>query len=366
MFLKVDKVLLYISLCIVIIGILMFTSASLGIISKDTDKFLGVLTSQILLGVGGGGILFIATLRTRYTKWKKFAPTLFIISVIFLLLLYVPGLGFSHGGATRWLSIFGFSFQPAELYKVAVVIFTASVMSIQKGNVNDPKKGLLPAGLIILLSALLLIPQPDTKSLVLIITAIGAMYLSAGLKWKYITIIVAILGVLLTLLVVTRPYVMSRFTTFLHPDLDPTGSSWQLRQSLTAVGSGGFLGRGLGQSLQKFSYLPEPQGDSIFAVVGEELGFLGSSIIVILYVFFSLRIFKNAQFTKDYFGKYLLIGAGSLIFFQSFMNIGSSIGIIPLTGVPLVFMSHGGTSLMIFLALLGIIMNITKYSDIEV
>lgn len=164
------------------------------------------------------------------------------------------------------------------------------------------------------------------------------------------------------MLAFVRPYVMERIKTFINPSSDPRGSSYQLQQSLIAIGSGGAFGRGLGQSVQKFNYLPEPQGDSIFAVIGEEFGFLGTTLLLTLYVFFAIRGFKIALRAPDTFSRYLVVGLVTLLTAQSFLNIASLVGLFPLTGVPLVFISHGGTALMVALGAVGIILNVSRYT----
>jgi cell division protein FtsW len=176
-------------------------------------------------------------------------------------------------------------------------------------------------------------------------------------------IIICLIGFgAITVLAFVRPYVMERIKTFINPSSDPRGSSYQLQQSLIAIGSGGAFGRGLGQSVQKFNYLPEPQGDSIFAVIGEEFGFLGTTLLLTLYVFFAIRGFKIALRAPDTFSRYLVVGLVTLLTAQSFLNIASLVGLFPLTGVPLVFISHGGTALMVALGAVGIILNVSRYT----
>lgn len=362
MFAKTDKVFLTLSIILTTLGILIFISASMGILAKNEAKFWGVISNQLILGLGCGTILFIYVLRRNFRIWKDKAFFLLIGAVILTLLVYIPGVGFSHGGANRWVSLGPVSFQPAEFLKIAVIIYMAGWLSWVKGRVNTLHFGLLPFLGIIGLCAGLLIPQPDTKSLILIITSVLAMYFVAGLKWKYVIMIVLI-GILGgALLISMRPYLLDRVTTFINPANDPQGSSYQLKQSLIAIGSGGVFGRGPGQSIQKFSYLPEPQGDSVFAVVGEEFGFVGTTVLILLFVAFAMRGLRIASKTVDPFGKYLIVGFITLIIIQSFMNIASIIGLFPLTGVPLVFVSHGGTALALSLGVVALILNISKSS----
>ena len=188
------------------------------------------------------------------------------------------------------------------------------------------------------------------------------MFLVAGGKWKHIGLIIAIALVGVIFLAWTRPYVLDRFTTFLDPERDPQGSSYQIQQSLIAIGSGGVTGRGFGQSIQKFKYLPEPIGDSIFAVLGEEFGFIGTIIIVSMFVFFGLRGFFLGARAPDYFGRLVITGVIVTIVSQSFLNISAMLGLLPLTGIPLLFISHGGTALMFALVEVGLVLNISRYT----
>ncbi len=360
MFAKVDKVFLVLTTILTILGIIIFISASMGILAKNEAKFWGVITNQLLLGLGCGTILFIIVLKTQYQKWKNLAFFILIGSIMVTLLVYIPSLALSHGGANRWVSLGPVSFQPAEFLKIAVVLYMAGWLSWVKGRVNTIRYGLLPFLAITGVCAGLLIPQPDTKSLLLIIASVLAMYFVAGLKLKYVIIIMFVGLAAGTFLVTTRPYLMDRVTTFINPASDPQGSSYQLKQSLIAIGSGGIFGRGPGQSIQKFSYLPEPQGDSVFAVVGEEFGFIGTSILIFLFISFAMRGYRIASKTPDLFGKLLIVGFITLIIIQSLMNIASIIGLFPLTGVPLVFVSHGGTALALSLGITALVLSISK------
>jgi len=221
----------------------------------------------------------------------------------------------------------------------------------------------LPLIIMLAIIAVILFKQPDTKSFILIaVTGISMLFIS-GVPMKYILGIGIGSALVVGSLVIFTPYLQERVKTFIDPSQDPRGSSYQIQQSLIALGSGGITGRGFGQSIQKFSYLPEPQGDSIFAVLGEELGFVGAFITILLYSLFALRGFRIANNSPDLFSRLLVSGIVILIISQSFMNIASITGVFPLTGVPLVFMSHGGTSLMIYLIAVGIVLNISRFQQ---
>jgi cell division protein FtsW len=358
---KIDKFFLTVLLLLVGIGLAVFISAALGILVKDKNLFYSVLFTQIVQGLGVGFLGMYLCLKIDYKFWRKYAFYIFLASILLTAAVFIPHIGWAHGGAQRWIKIGPITFQPVEFLKIGFVIYFAAWLSWARNKIKDFKFGILPFVVLLGIIAVVLFKQPDTKSFILITVTGAAMLLMAGIPWKYV--ISAILGITIVLgcLVAFTPYLQDRVKTFIDPSQDPRGASFQIQQSLIAVGSGGILGRGLGQSIQKFSYLPEPQGDSIFAVVGEELGFVGSVIIIILYVIFALRGLYIANRSPDQFSRLFVAGIVILILAQSFMNIASTIGVFPLTGVPLAFMSHGGTSLMIYLATMGIVLQISKH-----
>ena len=275
--------------------------------------------------------------------------------------VFIPHLGLSNLGAERWLKLGPFSFQPVEILKFGFVLYFAAWLSWVKNKVKDFKFGILPLIIMLAIIAVILFKQPDTKSFILI-TATGiSMLFVSSVPLKYILGIGLGSVLLLGGLVYFTPYLQERVKTFINPAQDAQGSSYQIQQSLIALGSGGIFGRGFGQSVQKFSYLPEPQGDSIFAVLGEELGFIGALATIFLYILFLLRGFRIANRAPDLFSGLLVFGIVILITMQSFMHIASVTGVFPLTGVPLVFMSQGGTSLMVYLIAIGIVLNISKF-----
>lgn len=356
-----DKYFFIIVIIITVIGLFAFISASLGVLARNQDKFYGVLFNQIVLGfIGGLGALW-ATTHIPYHFWRRNAFFIFLGTLLLTLAVFVPGLGFSHGGARRWISLGPVSFQPAELLKIGFVIYLSAWLAWTRKKQEEFKYKVAPLIVMLSIVALTLLSQPDTKSLILITAAACGMLFVSGVSWKKIAGIIGAGLICITILALTRPYVMARIKTFINPSTDSRGSSYQLQQGLIAIGSGGVFGRGLGQSVQKFNYLPEPQGDSIFAVIGEEFGFFGSTLLVILYVFLAMRGFKIALQASDSFGQYIVIGLIILLTAQSFLNILSLVGLFPLTGVPLVFISHGGTSLFIALAAAGIILNVSRY-----
>lgn len=359
-FSKVDKTFLIITGILIFSGFLIFSSASMGLLAREGASFATVAIKQIVIGLIGGGISAFVISQIPYTTYKKYAFHIFVATLILTFAVFIPGLGFSHGGATRWISVLGFSFQPSEILKLGFIIYLAAWLSKNQKRNHMFKEGLLPVGIIFGIVSLSLLFQPDNDTLAVILATGTIMYFVAGASWKHIGLIVltGIIGI--GIVATARPYVRDRIATFIDPSRNTQGSSYQINQSLIAIGSGGFFGRGFGQSVQKFNYLPEPIGDSIFAVAAEEFGFVGSVVLLLAFLSFTLRGYFIASKSKDMFGRLLIVGIITLIITQSVINMSAMMGIIPLSGIPLVFVSHGGTALLIALASIGIILNVSK------
>lgn len=359
---KVDKFFLVIVFLLIFVGIAVFISASLGILARNEKTFYSVLFSQLVLGLGLGFIGMYFSFKINYKFWRKYSLYILIATILLTLAVFVPGLGSNRGtGATRWISLHFFSFQPVEFLKFGFIIYFAAWLSWAKTRVQNFKFSMLPLGILLAIIAIILLKQPDTKSFILIvITGISMLFIS-GVPIKYILGVGLGAVVVLSILVYSTPYLQARVKTFIDPSTDPRGSSYQIQQSLITLGGGGIFGRGFGQSIQKFNYLPEPQGDSIFAVVGEELGFVGAVSVLFLYILFAFRGLRIANRSPDLFSRLLVSGIVILIMMQSFMHIASVTGVFPLTGVPLPFMSHGGTSLMIYLVAIGAVLQISRF-----
>ncbi len=358
--LKVDIPFLISVLVLVITGYLIFTSASFGLLSKQTVKYSNVTINQTVLGLFLGSIACYVISKIDYRIYKKYSFYIFVASVILTLLVFIPGLGISHGGAKRWVSLKFFSFQPSELLKIGFITFFSAWISKVKDKVQTFKYGLLPFLILSSIVGGVLLLQPDTDTLMIIIFSGLAIFITGGGRWKHIFITFLICVVGLTAVAFARPYVMSRIMTFINPGENALGSGYQIQQSLIAIGSGGLFGRGFGQSIQKFNFLPEPIGDSIFAVSGEEFGFVGAVFIIFLFVFFAFRGLKIASNAPDPFGRLMVVGIVILIISQAFVNIGAMLGVLPLSGITLPFVSHGGTALFMTLAEVGIVLNISK------
>lgn len=361
---SIDKTFLGIVIALVFVGLVTFTSASLGILAKNEVEFNNVLFSQFVLGFAGGLIALYIGYKIPYKFIRKYSLIIFILAILATLLVFVPGIGLKLKGASRWISIMGFSFQPVELLKIGFIVYFSAWLSWAKTKVKSPLFSILPLVILIGTIGAILLKQPDTKSLILMTVTALIMLFVSGAPIKHLAVFFGIALIGFSILVYFTPYLKARIETFVKPQENSQTISYQLQQSLIAIGSGGIAGRGLGQSIQKFNYLPEPQGDSIFAVIGEETGFIGSAILILLYLAFILRGYRIAiRNAPDSFSKLLVIGFVTIITAQSYMNIASSIGVFPLTGVPLVFISHGGTALLLSLGMIGVILNISQYKN---
>lgn len=357
----VDTLFLTLVIILVTVGFLIFSSASLGLLARDGASFSSVAFSQFTFGVFGGGVALFILSNVHYRNWRKYAIYIFAIGLIGTLAVFIPGLGMTHAGATRWLNLGITTVQPSEFLKIAYVIYLATWLSGMHKHVGDWRYGLIPFGLISGITGIVMLLQPDTDTFLIMATAGLAMFIVAGARFRDL-LILGLAGVaLLAAVAFARPYVMDRLTTFMDPNADPLGSGYQIKQSLIAVGSGGVAGRGFGQSIQKFEYLPEPIGDSIFAVYSEEFGFIGVVLLMSLFVGFALRGYKIAQQASDMFGVLLVTGIITVIMAQAFLNMGAMLGVAPLSGLPLPFISHGGTALLATLAAMGIVLNVSKY-----
>jgi cell division protein FtsW len=267
----------------------------------------------------------------------------------------------SHGGASRWIDLGFISFQPSELLKIAFIIYLAAWISFAKDKIQTVTYGLIPyISLLAIISTLLFI-QRDTDTLAVIAFTGILMLVIGGAKFKHIFIALILLAGFIGLVIFTRPYALERVKTYINRGADSQGAGYQINQSLIAIGSGKYFGRGFGQSIQKFGYLPQPTDDSIFAVAGEEFGFFGTTIIILLYVFFGFSAFRLGIRIHDNFGTSLVMGISILILTESFLNISAMIGITPLSGLPLLFMSHGGTALIVTLMSAGIIASVSRH-----
>lgn len=357
-----DSIFLGIFVCLIIGGTFIFTSASFGLLVEE-GVWGNILFSQLAMGLGGGLLLGTAIMLCPLSYFRRYAFYLMLVALIINLLVFVPGIGFSAGGAARWIHVLGTSFQPSELLKLVLVVFLASWMARAKGDLESARFGLGPFLLTMTIIGGIILSQPDTGTFLIMLGTGFVMFFVAGGKLSHMGLMILCGVILLVVLMLTRPYVRSRIEVFLDPSQDPLGESYQIRQSLLAIGSGQALGRGFGQSMQKFQYLPEPIGDSIFAVIGEEFGYMGTSLVTLLFVAFCLRGLRIALLAKNSFYRLLVTGIVIMTAIQAFMHIGANIGLLPLTGIPLPFISHGGTALMFSIAGAAIVLNISRFKE---
>ncbi len=355
-----DRSFLLVVCALVVFGLLIFTSAALGLLARDGVTFTSVAVNQLLLGfvLGGAGLVFFA--RIDYKKLRPYTPYFFALALVLTVLTFVPHIGVELKGASRWLALGPLSFQPVEFLKFAVVGFLAAIYAKNFRQVGTLYGGVLPLALIVGLPTLMVLLQPDTASAMMLAAAGIAMLFAGGGRLFHLVLLVLLGAVLVGVAAFAYPHVKDRLFTFVNQSADPQGSGYQVGQSLIAVGSGGLTGRGFGQSIEKFSFLPEPIGDSIFAVAGEEFGFVGSVVLVGLYAAFALLGLRIAARAPDPFGGLVAVGLVVLIVGQSFFNIASAIALVPLVGVPLIFVSHGGTALAISLCEVGVLLSISR------
>ncbi len=357
-----DKFLITIIILLLIFGFVMISSASVVMSYKNFGYNYYYLIHQFLYGLFPGIVLMLIFKNVDYSVYKKQSRLFLIITIVLLLIVFTPGLSFGAKGASRWVEIWDFSFQPSEFAKLTFIMYLASWLCSKEKEIKSLSEGLIPFIVLVALMAIPLIFQPDLGTLIIIIAIATSMYFVSGAKVGHIFSLLA-LGVIATIFMIKiAPYRMDRLMVFLHPELDPRGIGYQINQALLALGSGGIFGLGFGHSRQKFNYLPEPMGDSIFAIIGEELGFIGLFFLVVLFLLFAIRGYKIVKNAPDKFGKFIAVGITSWIVFQAFMNIAAITSLIPLTGIPLPFISYGASSLVSSLLGMGILLNISKHS----
>ncbi|MDO8523585.1 MAG: putative lipid II flippase FtsW [bacterium] len=355
-----DQIFFMLTSAIIIFGLFILASASLFVSADRFGQSYYYLFHQIIFGLVPGLILFYLALRIPYKYLRSYALPLLLVGIFMMFLVFVPKIGVYHGGAQRWIALGSITFQPSEFLKFAFIVYLSAWFETKTKELKSFKFGLLPFAIMTGFIASFLVMQPDIGTLGVLIVSIFALYFLSGGAMKQLGVLAGVGAVILALLILIEPYRMERLTTFLSPETNIQGSGYQINQALIATGSGGLFGRGFGMSRQKFSYLPEPIGDSIFAIFAEEMGFLGSIALLTLFLLFFVRGIKITKTAPDSFGKYLGAGLLFLIVFQAIINISAIIGLMPLTGIPLSFVSYGGSAMMITLMEVGVIFNISK------
>lgn len=353
---KIDILLLVTVVFLTLFGLLMIYDASSFIAFRDfNDKYRYIKDQSLWAGLGLASLLIFSLF--DYHKLYNLSLPLLMVAIILLVLVFVPGIGVSFLGAHRWINTGMFLLQPAEFVKLALAIYLSAWFS-------NKEKGRLMAFLLLLgLVVFLVVLEPDMGTAVIILSSALTVYFLSGANLFYFMFLIPIISFLGFLLIKLEPYRAARLTTFLNSNQNLQTSSYHVRQILIALGMGGITGVGLGNSLQKYAYLPENTTDSIFAIIAEELGFIGAAILIFLFIVVVWRGFLIAGRAEDMFGRLLAGGIISFLAVQMILNLGAQTLLLPLTGVPLPFISYGGSSLIVDLSAIGILLNISKQSQ---
>lgn len=343
------------------IGVVMVYSASAVTAFHDYGDSYYYLKRQLIFAALGVVAMFF-TMNTDYWVWKKYAKVGLIACFVLLLLVLIPGIGVVRGGARSWLGIGSLGIQPSEFMKLAMVLFLSKLLSEQQGRIMEFGKGLMPPLLLVGLAFGLIMMQPDLGTGAVLVGSSMIVIYVAGARIKHL-VGLAMVGVVgMVGLIAAAPYRLKRITAFMDPWQDPLGAGYQAIQSLYAIGPGKLMGLGLGMSRQKYAYLPEPQTDFIFSIIAEELGFIGGTTVLLLFMLLVWRGILASITAPDLFGSLLAIGIVGIVAVQVMINIGVVIGMMPVTGITLPLISAGGSSLTLMLTALGILLNISRYA----
>ena len=357
----VDKIFLWLVLILMLIGLVAISSAGIAVAQIKFGDPYYYFKHQLFYGVIPGLAAMFIVSKINYKLWEKMAVPFFLLAIFSLVVVLIPSLSLELKGAKRWIALGPLSFQPTEMVKLAIVIYLSSWLAKRDEVIKDFSAGLVPFFVMMGIVGFLILAQPDVGSLGAISFIALTMFFLAGASLKHIFGLIALGLGGLVILIKLEPYRMNRFLAFRHPEIDPQGIGWQVKQAAIAIGHGGIFGVGLGHSHQKFSYLPEVVGDSIFAVIAEEVGMIGAGLMVVLFIFLALRGFRLVRQAPDRFAAFLTMGISLWIIFQAMINIMAIIGLMPLTGIPLPFISYGSTSLIFLLIGVGIVLNVSRY-----
>jgi cell division protein FtsW len=359
--LKSDRVLFAATLLLVFAGIVMVYSASAVMAMERHHQPYLFLIKQVMWSALGLGVIAIV-MRIDYRTYRN--------PVVIWTALGVVGLGlvavlFSRpiNGTRRWFALGGLGVQPSEVAKIAVILFTAALLERRMARINEIRYSLLPIGIVTSAVVLLVLLEPDFGTAVCIMLVVGLMVFTAGLDWRYFAGIVLATLPVLALVAIWEPYRLARLTTFMHPEADPRGQGFQILQSLIAVGTGGVTGRGLMQGVQKLFYLPEAQTDFIYAVIAEEVGLVGTTLVLVAFTLVTWRGLRIASRAPDGFAGLLAIGLTGMVAVQAFINMSVVLALMPTKGIPLPFVSAGGSSLLINLLGMGILLNLSQHAS---
>lgn len=358
---RVDFLLLITIVILSLFGVIMIYSSSyVWAEYKFDNPYKFVMTQGVFLVLGY--VIMYITLKIPYTKYLSRANVIFGICFLLLVLVLIPGIGTVRNGSRSWFGIGSFGIQPSEFTKLGMIIFTSKYLSCNEKELRDIKRGVLPILVILMLVFGLIMLQPDFGTGVIIVISIVVLLFVSGVKMGFF-VKIGFLGLLgVAGLIIVAPYRLKRILSFIDPWSDPLGSGFQIIQSLYAIGPGGLLGLGFGNSIQKHFYLPEPQTDFIFSIISEEFGFMGVVIVATLFLIIIYRGFRISKNCENRFGKYLAFGITFQLAFQTLLNLMVVVGLIPVTGVTLPFLSYGGSSLLITMLSMSILLNISKYN----
>ncbi|MBI4139008.1 putative lipid II flippase FtsW [Candidatus Uhrbacteria bacterium] len=358
-----DKTFLWIVVGLLLFGGVMLLSASGPFGYQKFGDSLYFFKHQLVFGLLPGAAAFAICAILDYRKLRGFGGLFLIASIVLLVLVYVPGLGLNVGGSSRWVTIAGLAFQPSEFVKVLFLLYAAAWMAAKPPqDMKTLERGLFPFLVPLGAVVFLLVAQPNTGTTMVLVGTVFLMYFVAGAPYTWFVGLSIAAVALVAALVKLTPYRAARFMTFLHPELDPQGIGYHINQAYLAIGSGGFFGLGYGHSRQKYLYLPEVAGDSIFAIMAEELGFIAVLFFLLILAALVVRCFRIAARAPDEFGTYLASGVGGWIAVQSVLNIASMLGLLPITGVTLPFVSYGSSALIALCIGCGLVASVSKYS----
>lgn len=358
------RVLLILTSILIIFGLLTLISASSIIGTEQHQDVLYFVKKQLIQGLLLGIIIALFVSRINYQWWKKLALWLFIINIILLILCFIPGFEQVINGSHRWLKLGPITFQPSELLKISVILFLATIFDKYR---NEPLRKVFSKTFVIYLITIAVIgiilgKQPSTGTFFIILVTTSIMYFYSKINVKQIIILCLLIAIFITFLVIKYEYRLKRVLIFTNPQKDPQGAGYQILQSLIGIGTGGLLGKGYGNSIQKFNYLPESHTDAIFTIIAEEWGFVGTFALLIVYLLFITTGLKLVKYTKEYYGQLIILGLISGIGIQAFTNIAALCNLMPLTGIPLPFISYGSSAYVTNLMSIGIISNIIRNS----
>jgi cell division protein FtsW len=349
---------------LVAIGLVMIFSASSAQAYADHHDTAYYVKHQLVYLIVGLGLAYVAY-RIDYRKLKAMAPYVLVVCILGLLAVLVPHVGFVVNGARRWIGAGFISLQPSEFAKLGLVVYLAAALSTRGDKIGSLTKGLFPMCVPVVIMAMAILMEPDMGTASLIVFTAFAMFFAAGARIEHLSLILLVTVPPVILTILTSPYKRARIFAFINPWRDPQNTGFHIVQSLLALGSGGFMGVGLGESRAKFFYLPEQYTDFIFSVLGEELGVVGTVGVIVLFIVFAYRGIRIAIAAPDRFGFFLAAGCTATIAIQAFVNIGVVTSSWPVTGVPLPFISFGGSSLIVSLIAVALVMNVGRYRKIH-